>query len=54
MKLDDYVNDAIVGYVEVKLNDVIYHKEPVYVLKKEDVPKESNWWTKFKGWLFKW
>lgn len=53
LKLKEYVNDMQVGNVEVKLNDEIYHKEPIYVLKKEKT-KEKNWWQKFRGWLFKW
>lgn len=53
MKLDSYENDMQVGYVEVKLNDAVYHKEPIYVMKKE-VVKEKSWWQKFRGWLFKW
>lgn len=54
MKLDNYVNDMQVGYVEVKLNDIVYHKEPVYVLKKEVSEEEKSWWQKFRSWLFKW
>ena len=54
MKLDNYIDDTLVGYVEVKLKNDIYHKEPIYVLKKEDVNKDLNWWQKFRGWLFKW
>jgi len=53
MKLDSYENDMQVGYVEVKLDDEIYHKEPIYVMKKKEV-KEKSWWQKFRGWLFKW
>lgn len=52
-KLNNYVNDMQVGMVEVKLNDVIYHKEPIYVLKKE-TKKEESFWQKFRSWLFKW
>lgn len=53
MKLEDYVDDTMVGYIEVKLKDKIYHKEPIYVNKKE-VKEELSWWQKFRGWLFKW
>ena len=53
MKLNNYIDDTLVGYVEVKLKDKVYHKEPIYVLKK-DVEKELNWWQKFRSWLFKW
>lgn len=51
MKLKDYIDDDIVGYVEVKLNNTIYHKEPVYIkiIKKEE---NLNWLQKFKRWLF--
>lgn len=53
MKLEEYANDDIVGYVEVKIEDKIYHKEPIYVeiLKKE---QKLSWWQKFKRWLFNW
>ena len=51
LKLKDYVNDMQVGYVEVILNDQIFHKEPIYVSKKE-IAKEKNWWQKFRSWLF--
>lgn len=51
MKLNDYITDDVVGYVEVKLNDIIYHKEPIYIEKKEKEEKLS-WWQKFKRWLF--
>jgi len=53
LKLKNYVDDTLVGYVEVKLNNNIYHKEPIYVeLKKED--KNLSWWQKFQRWLNKW
>lgn len=53
LKLNDYVDDTVVGYIEVILNDTIYHKEPIYVeTYKEE--KNLSWWQKFKGWLFKW
>ena len=50
MKLKDYQSDDIVGYVLVKLDDNIYHKEPIYVevLKEEKL----TLWQKFKRWLF--
>lgn len=54
MKLNNYIDDTLVGYVEVKLNDDIYHKEPIYVLKKEVTDENLNWWQKFRSWLFKW
>lgn len=54
MKLDNYTDDTLVGYIEVKLEDVIYHKEPIYVNKKEDIKNNLNWWQKFLGWLYKW
>jgi D-alanyl-D-alanine carboxypeptidase len=55
LKLDDYVDDSIVGYAEVILNNEIYHKEPVYVLKNiNEKDNKMTWWQKFKGWLFKW
>ncbi len=53
MKLENYNDDDIVGYVEVILDDTIYHKEPIYIKKIEEKEKMS-WWEKFKGWLFKW
>lgn len=52
-KLNDYVDDMQVGVVEVILDDIIYHKEPIYVMKKE-VKKEKSFWQKFRSWLFKW
>jgi len=54
MRLNDYIDDTLVGYVEVKLNDDIYHKEPIYVLKNEVTDDNLNWWQKFRSWLFKW
>ena len=50
MKLKNYQSDDIVGYVLVKLDDTIYHKEPIYVevLKEEKL----TLWQKFKRWLF--
>ncbi len=50
MKLKDYQSDDIVGYVLVKLDGNIYHKEPIYVevLKEEKL----TLWQKFKRWLF--
>lgn len=53
MKLKGYIDDTLVGYVEVKLDNVIYHKEPIYVDKLE-VKEKLNWWQKLRGWLFKW
>lgn len=52
-KLDDYINDLQVGNVLIKLNDALYHKEPIYVLKNDEV-EEKSWWEKFRSWLFKW
>ncbi len=51
LKLKDYQNDELVGYVLVKLDDKVYHKEPIYVEVKS---KEENLtlWQKFKRWLF--
>lgn len=53
MKLNEYVNDMNVGYIEVKLKDEILHKEPIYV-KKVSKEEKLNWWQKFKRWLHKW
>lgn len=53
-KLEDYVNDTIVGYIEVILEDEIYHKEPIYIKKIEESKEDLSWWQKFRGWLFKW
>lgn len=53
MKLEDYVDDTNVGYIEVKLNDEVYHKEPIYVKKAKEEEK-LTWWQKFKRWLHKW
>ena len=53
MKLDEYVDDTNVGFVEVKLNEEIYHKEPIYV-KKGTAEEKLTWWQKFKRWLNKW
>ena len=53
MKLKDYANDTNVGFVEVILNDNIYHKEPIYVKKIMEEEKLS-WWQKFKRWIHKW
>ena len=43
----------LIGYAEIKINDKIYHKEPIYVKLKVN-EKKLNWWQKFKRWLFKW
>ena len=53
MKLDDYENDTIVGYVEVELDKEIYHKEPIYY-KKQDDKQNKTWWQKVKEWFLKW
>lgn len=53
MRLDNYIDDTLVGNVQVKLKDKIYHKEPIYVFLKKTEEKLS-WWQKFRGWLFKW
>lgn len=52
IKLKDYTNDTNVGYIEIKLNDEVYHKEPIYVklVKKEE---NKSFWQKIKG-IFKW
>ena len=39
-KLEDYVDDTIVGYAEIILDKEIYHKEPIYV--KKEVKKEKG------------
>lgn len=52
-KAKDYGNDTLVGYAEVKINDKIYHKEPIYV-KKEVKKEKISWWQKFKRWFSKW
>ena len=52
MKLESFVTDDIVGYVEVKINDTIYHKEPIYVKVIEKGQEKISWWQKFKRWLF--
>ena len=52
MKIDDYVDDTNVGYIEVVLDNEIYHREPIYVRKNKEV-KLSNW-EKLKRWINKW
>ncbi len=52
MKLEEYADDDIVGYVEVKLDNVIYHKEPIHVKLEEKV--KLSFWEKLKGWFKKW
>ncbi len=53
LKINEYIDDTNVGYIEVVLDNEVYHKEPIYVKKinKED---NLNWWQKFKRWLYKW
>jgi len=51
MKLDTYVDDTMVGYIEVILNNNVYHKEPIYV-KKINIKEDLTWWQKFKRWLY--
>lgn len=53
MKLKDYADDTNVGYIEVKLGDEIYHKEPIYIKKKTEKEKLSVW-QKIKRWIYKW
>lgn len=53
LKLDNYIDDTLVGYAEVKLDDIIYHKEPIYVrVEKEE--ENLSWWQKFLKWVHKW
>ncbi len=54
LKLKDYANDDIVGYVEVNLDGTIYHKEPIYIKKYAKGEEKLSWWQKFKRWLFNW
>ncbi len=53
IKLEEYNDEDLVGYAEVKIADTIYHKEPIYVKIKKEA-KKISWWQKLKGWLFKW
>ena len=50
-KLREYSNDDIVGYAEVKIDDNIYHKEPIYAQKIE-TDKNLSWWQKLRRWIF--
>lgn len=54
MKLKEYVDDTIVGYIEVKLDKKTYHKEPIYVKVKKTKKEDISWVKKFRKWLFKW
>ncbi len=54
IKLKDYANDEIVGYAEIKLNNQIYHKEPIYIKVEKKEVKKLSWWQRFRRWLFKW
>lgn len=55
MKLEEYVDDTLAGYIEVIIDKTIYHKEPIYVKKYQEIKsKDLSLWQKFKGWLFKW
>mgnify|MGYP003571259574 CR=1 FL=1 len=53
LKLDEFSDDQIVGYIEVILNKEIYHKEPIYVkhMKKDE---KLTILQKLKRWLHKW
>lgn len=51
MKLKNYENDTQIGNIEIKINETIYHKEPIYVKLKTH--KKETFWQKFKGWLNK-
>lgn len=52
-KIDSYENDEIVGYVEISINDEIYHKEPIYSKKEVNKIKKKSIWQRIKEWLFK-
>jgi len=52
MKLDEYIDDMQVGYIEVVLDKTIYHKEPIYIKVKKTDDENLSWWQKFKRWLF--
>ncbi len=52
-KNSDYGDNSLVGYALVKINNKIYHKEPIYVKKEVKVEKLS-WWQKIKRWFSKW
>lgn len=52
IKLKNYVDDTMVGYIEVVLDKTIYHKEPIYVEVQKKDSEKLSWWQKFKRWLF--
>ena len=52
VKLDSYVNDEIVGYASVYLNDDLYHKEPIYIKVKKQ--EKLNFFQKFIKWVHSW
>ncbi|MBE6156414.1 MAG: D-alanyl-D-alanine carboxypeptidase [Firmicutes bacterium] len=52
MKLEDYIDDTMVGYIEVILDNQIFHKEPIYVKVQKENLEKLSWWQKFKRWLF--
>ena len=52
-KIKDYSDNTQVGYAEIKINNKIYHREPIYV-KKEVKKEKISWWQRFKRWISKW
>ena len=44
----DRIQEGVVGYVEVKIKDKIFHKEPIYAISKGNKMKHV------KNWLFFW
>ena len=53
IKLKEYSDDSLVGYVEVKIDNEIYHKEPIYI-NKEEIKEKKSWWQKVLDWFKKW
>ena len=53
VKMTNYTDDTIVGYVEVILDNKVYHKEPIYI-KKRDNTNQKNWLERIKDWVKKW
>ncbi len=49
----NYINDNLVGYANIKINDKVYHKEPIYV-KKSTKKEKLSWWQRIKRWFTKW
>ncbi len=52
-KMDNIIDESIVGYINIILNNKIYHKEPIYI---KEIDKDDNLTIieKIRKWIYKW